>query len=125
MGFFARCLDGMSILNLAAKGKRRKEGKTRGTIATERDTGEPHQTGRVFVGRVGMNAVQKLLHRPKKIRGKRGRLIGVAADRQWDLTPIGRRTMPRRARGISAKNGKRGTANPKRWRKMLPAGSRP
>ena len=63
--------------------------------------------------------------RLKKIRGKRERLIGVAADRQRDLILIVRRMRPKRARGISAKKGERGTASPKGWRKMLPAGSRP
>ena len=63
--------------------------------------------------------------RLKKIRGKRERLIGVAADRQWDLILIVRRMRPKRARGISAKKGERGTASPKGWRKMLPAGSKP
>ena len=124
VGLSARCLGGMSILMLAAKGSRLKEGKTRGGIATGKDTGDLQQTGRIFVGRVGMSAVQKLLHRPKKIRGKRGRRIGVLAYRQEDLIPMARRARRRRARGISAKKGEPGIASPKGWRKRPPAGSR-
>ena len=63
--------------------------------------------------------------RLKKIRGMRERLIGAAADRQWDLILIARRMRPRRERGISARKGERGIANPKGWRKTLLAGSKP
>ena len=124
VGLSARCLGGMSILVLAAKGSQLKEGKIRGGIATEKDTRDLQLTGRIFVGRVGMSAVQK--RRPRRIRGKRERPIGVAADRQGDLILIARRMRLKRGRGVSAsRKDERGTANLKGWQKRLPAGGKP
>ena len=126
VGLFARCLVGMSILALVARESQLKEGKISGGMATEKDTGEIQVTGRISVGRVVMSAFRgPQVKRPKRIRGKRGRPIGMAANRLWDSILIARRMRPKRGRGISAKKGERGIASPKEWRKRLPAGSRP